>query len=81
MVMLASPIAEGSSYTAAIFGLAGSLIGGFIAAMPLGAADVSRPAERPRSGLALTRRPRPRSLVTRGERHQPPVLQGSRRAR
>jgi hypothetical protein len=32
MVMLASPIAEGSSYTAAFFGLAGSLIGGFIAA-------------------------------------------------
>lgn len=31
MVMLASPIAEGSSYTAATFGLVGSLIGGFIA--------------------------------------------------
>jgi hypothetical protein len=32
MVTLASSIAEGTSYTAAIFGLAGSLIGGFIAA-------------------------------------------------
>jgi hypothetical protein len=31
MVMLGSPIAEGSSYAPAIFGLAGSLIGGFIA--------------------------------------------------
>jgi hypothetical protein len=31
MVMLDSPIAEGSSYVPAIFGLAGSLIGGFIA--------------------------------------------------
>jgi hypothetical protein len=31
MVMLAGPIAEGSSYVPAIFGLAGSLIGGFIA--------------------------------------------------
>jgi hypothetical protein len=32
VVMLAGSIAEGSSYTAAIFGLVGSLIGGFIAA-------------------------------------------------
>lgn len=32
MLTLASPIAEGNSYTAAFFGLAGSLIGGFIAA-------------------------------------------------
>ena len=31
MVMLGGPIAEGSSYVPAIFGLAGSLIGGFIA--------------------------------------------------
>lgn len=31
MVFLGSPIAQGSSYTPAIFGLAGSLIGGFIA--------------------------------------------------
>lgn len=31
MVMLDSPIAEGSSYAPAIFGLAGSLVGGFIA--------------------------------------------------
>lgn len=32
MVMLANSIADGSSYTAAVFGLAGSLIGGSIAA-------------------------------------------------
>ena len=31
MVMLDGPLAEGSSYAPAIFGLAGSLIGGFIA--------------------------------------------------